>query len=355
MALFIFSRLVFALLGGWWQGDSVSAFCQWDCHWYIGIVQQGYFTPDEVLANGRSNWAYFPLYPLLARGLVSITGLSAFWSLWLIANTAALLALLVLLRYLRMTRSVVSPWLVASLFCLGPYSFYLASGYSEALFALLLLGSALSWQRGRTLAAGGFGMFLSASRVVGVAWAVGLLAQWLWQRHHRQQTPRWFIALAALALCPLGLLGYMLYLWIHVGDPLAFLHVQAAWGRTLQWPIETLLGGFRNGIEHPGQQGGRVALYEVSAGVVGLLLALWLLHRGRVAEGVAASVMLLIPLATGLESLPRYLVGIPFMLLAVHDGLMRIPVVWRWLMVLALIALNLWLLAGWSAGAEWLK
>ncbi|RKR04242.1 mannosyltransferase PIG-V [Kushneria sinocarnis] len=356
LLLFVFSRVLFALLSGWWQGDPASAFCQWDCRWYIGIVRQGYFTPDEVLADGRSNWAYFPLYPLLAHGLSMLTGLSAFHSLWLVANAAALGALLLLLHYLRLTRSRVSPWLVAVLFCLGPYSFYLASGYSEALFALLLLGSALAWRRERHFTAGGLGLLLSATRIVGVAWGAGLLAQWLWQCRHQHRSIWRFPVLGALLLCPLGLVAYMLYLWGHVGDPLAFMHVQAAWGRTLQWPIETLASGVHFWLATPWQHSGEIALYEVLAGALGLGLALSLLLRGHIGEGMAAGVMLLIPMATGLESLPRYLVGIPFMLLAVHDGLMRLPGCYRWGAAGGLVALNLLLLLpGWTAGAGWLK
>jgi hypothetical protein len=35
-----------------------------------------------------------------------------------------------------------------------------------------------------------------------------------------------------IALMPCGLLAFMLYEWHHVGDPLAFKHIQAAWYRT---------------------------------------------------------------------------------------------------------------------------
>ena len=41
----------------------------WDANWYRLIVERGY----EASATGTASWAFFPLYPLTVRALVSIT------------------------------------------------------------------------------------------------------------------------------------------------------------------------------------------------------------------------------------------------------------------------------------------
>jgi hypothetical protein len=43
----------------------------WDATHYLSIIERGYF----YVPNQRSNVAFFPLYPFLARGLVWATGL----------------------------------------------------------------------------------------------------------------------------------------------------------------------------------------------------------------------------------------------------------------------------------------
>ncbi len=62
-------------------GGAEHALCEWDCEWYRHTIQDGYdpeprLRPDHDFAN----WAFFPLFPLLARALKLATGLSAFWA-----------------------------------------------------------------------------------------------------------------------------------------------------------------------------------------------------------------------------------------------------------------------------------
>src|SRR5438105_12896857 len=49
------------------------AFTRWDSGWYFGIARSGY----EYVAGGRSNLAYFPVYPLLMRYVGRLFGRSA--------------------------------------------------------------------------------------------------------------------------------------------------------------------------------------------------------------------------------------------------------------------------------------
>lgn len=50
----------------------------WDGRWYAAIAEDGYRTPLPTDASGapvQSEWAFFPAFPFLARGVMEITGL----------------------------------------------------------------------------------------------------------------------------------------------------------------------------------------------------------------------------------------------------------------------------------------
>ena len=43
---------------------------RWDCAWYEGIIREGYY--KEPMAHTRmdaANWAFFPLFPMIMRGV----------------------------------------------------------------------------------------------------------------------------------------------------------------------------------------------------------------------------------------------------------------------------------------------
>jgi hypothetical protein len=49
----------------------------WDATWYRTIAEQGYPATLPVGADGlvqQNAWAFFPLFPMLVRGLMTLTG-----------------------------------------------------------------------------------------------------------------------------------------------------------------------------------------------------------------------------------------------------------------------------------------
>jgi hypothetical protein len=105
-------------------------------------------------------------------------------------------------------------------------------------------------------------------------------------------------ALLALAVAPLGLAVFMAYLYWVTGDALAFMHIQIAWGRSLQFPLVVLISGF--------QEAGWDIYYAICA-LAGLSMSVWLFREGHIEVALFLAVTLLIPLATGLDSMPRFL------------------------------------------------
>lgn len=118
-------------------------FIKWDAAWYLNIATEGYQVrlPFEVNSQSQTNIAYFPGFPLWAAlfihglGFAPLTGflLSCFlaaWGFWFY--------FLLLMRKLSVSWGMALGTCVAML--LMPGSFYLVSGYSEAVFTLNLLG-----------------------------------------------------------------------------------------------------------------------------------------------------------------------------------------------------------------------
>jgi hypothetical protein len=61
----------------WPLGGVADAMCHWDCAWYEQIALHGYGGPPRATPAdfGQASWAFFPLYPLLIRGVMGVTGL----------------------------------------------------------------------------------------------------------------------------------------------------------------------------------------------------------------------------------------------------------------------------------------
>ncbi len=203
----------------------------WDAGWYLSIAQRGYsFDP-----HGASNVAFFPLFPLLIKVVAAITGSVATAGL-LIANLAALGAVLVLWRWVRAEAGSVAAERSALWLLVYPFSFYQNSIYAESLFFLLATLALEASSRGRRLTAGLWGALAATTRPMGVlltpALAWGLWSDW---RAGRPVGPR---DVAAVALPAAGLAAYMAYLWVAVGDPLAFwtAHV-VGWHVQFQWAV----------------------------------------------------------------------------------------------------------------------
>ncbi|MGH9599069.1 MAG: hypothetical protein ACRD27_04355, partial [Terracidiphilus sp.] len=77
--------------------DFLEAFNWMDGKWYKQIATAGYdYDPDA-----RSNVAFFPVYPLLARGLIAATGIRAEVALLIVSNVSLLAALAMLMLYVR--------------------------------------------------------------------------------------------------------------------------------------------------------------------------------------------------------------------------------------------------------------
>lgn len=147
--------------------------------------------------------AFFPGYPLTIKFLNLIVNNLVLAGL-LISNISIFLGAWLFYRLiLKQFDKQIAVWSVIFLFAF-PVSLYFGAIYTESLFILLLI-LAFSTKK---LFSGIFGALASAVRLVG-----GFLVFNSW-------------------LSSLGLVGYMVYLWLNFKNPLIFLSGQAAFGNS---------------------------------------------------------------------------------------------------------------------------
>src|SRR3954471_25030138 len=107
--IFLCSRVVVALglvfsqkylpssIERWSAGPfSYHQLLQWDSEWYFKIATEGYrYNGDPTI---QQNIVFYPLYPMLARGLAAIGGFTPADGLLLVSNVAGLLAVVALFK-----------------------------------------------------------------------------------------------------------------------------------------------------------------------------------------------------------------------------------------------------------------
>ncbi|WP_158628801.1 mannosyltransferase family protein [Dyella choica] len=275
---------------------SVLDICHWDCLRYVALAEQGY--PAAVTTSDHmENWAFFPLFPLLIRAGVALTASPAPLVAVLLGKLLFLGSIYAFILFARKYSNTLPALYPALIVTLSPYAVYGNSGYTEPLFLLLTSVFFLLLKDRRFLACGLVGMLLSASRAPGILATLPYALVALQSLRTANWEQRKEIVLGGL-LIPLGLGLFMFHLYHRMGDALAFLHVQKAWGRNFGNPLTVIAAGIRQGTIHLDW-----ALMSLTAVVAALLL----IAMQDAALGVFSLVSLLIPLSSGLQSMPRYI------------------------------------------------
>ena len=202
----------------------------WDGAWYSQIATEGYGE------RAPTSTAFFPLYPMLVRLGSALGGGPALWGV-MISLVATLVASFFLYRIaekLYDSRAARAATLALAFF---PTAFFLNAVYTEALFVALAAGSYwAAYVKRDLLLAGILGALASATCNVGVLLLVPLGYEWI--RNRREFGSR---GVGELALVPLGLLGYMVFLQGRFGNPLIFTDAQTLyWSRDFTNPLDTL-------------------------------------------------------------------------------------------------------------------
>ena len=210
------------------SGRSVHArLVRWDAQWYAGIARAGY--GHTVLhPDGRhlSDYAFFPLLPMLERVVGAVFGLAYVDAGLVVTWLATALAAWGLYAVGAQVYGARVGVLLAVLWSVVPVAVVDSMAYSEALFTALAAWAVYAILRRHWLLAGGLATLAGLTRPVGVAVvaavAVPALVEVVRRRDRR--------ALAGLLLAPLGFLGYLVWVGTRTGELLGYFRAADGWG-----------------------------------------------------------------------------------------------------------------------------
>ena len=242
-----------------------------DSGFYLSIAHSGYWGKETL--SQMSNWAFFPLYPILIRLIATPfgTGDDTYRIAGLVvSNVMALVACTYLYKLTKHEFGSSIASRAVMYLALFPMSFYLSAIYAESLFLALTIGCVYYARTRNWWLAGLFGGLASLTRPQGVlmlavvGWeywqflaeqfapmqvvtgAMAMVQAWirsrfvgLWWALAAWRTWRGFVA---LLLIPSGLGLFCLYAKWKVGNYLAFQQTEFhGWGRTTSNPLMLVL------------------------------------------------------------------------------------------------------------------
>ena len=202
-------------------------FARYDSGWYFQIARNGY----DYGAGGRSNIAFFPVYPLLMKYVGRLFGRQAsniYLAGIVISWVAFVLAMIVLYELARLDlprRRAERAVVYAAVF---PFAFFFGVVYTESTFLLFTLLSFYGFRTRRWIAGGLAGGLAAATRVNGIM-MLPALAWAAWRAAEPTRRDRLWAA-AGLALVAAGLGVYSVYIYQLSGDPLEWAKTLQRWG-----------------------------------------------------------------------------------------------------------------------------
>jgi hypothetical protein len=278
----------------------------WDAGWYRDITHGGYNSVP------REGLRFFPLFPMTARVLDWLPGVSAGAAVVVLANVFAFvlgLALYALVRQERPDDAALARRAVWIVF-LAPPAYVLVMGYAEALFMTAATVALMTVRSRRWWWAALAGLVAALTRPVGVFLAVPAFCEGLKSRDKS--------ALAAVAAPVAGLFSYLLWAAHRTHDFWYPFRVQQDPAKRGRWVDPVRAVGH---AVHELFAGDHVSagIHAVTA-VLAVLLVVVLFRRWPFSFAIYATVALVVALSShNLDSLERYALAIVPLVLAAAD------------------------------------
>lgn len=285
-------------------------FARYDSGHYQDIAWRGY-DPRE---GGRSNIAFFPVYPLLMRlvgrlfgrqhATYYLTGVGISWACFVLA----MVALFYLARLDLPSRQAQRAVLLTAIF---PFSFFFGVVYSESTFLLFAILSIYCFRTGRWIEGGLCGAVATATRVPGIL-MVPSLAWIAWRTAEPSRADR-LKAAAGVALASGGFAAYCAYIYQLTGNAFEWAATLERWGYhpgALPWMAPLRL--VERLVTHPYLylSTDPMAPYDTLYGLTGILFVAAVPFVWRRLGGAYALFMLLnlwLPFSSGVfEGMGRY-------------------------------------------------
>ena len=282
------------------------SFLNFDGEHYAAIAHLGY----QPLT-----YFFFPLLPILTRliaFLVSSEFITIARSGLLVSNLAFLIGLFGLWKLIRLDYKENIAKMTLLLLILFPTSFYFGAFYTEGLVFALIIWSFFFARKGSWIFAGVLGAFATATRITALALIPALGYEvWKFLKHRKSS---WVVPLISLALVPLGLILYMYYLYVTVGDPLEFFHNVSIFGEQRSSEIILLPQVFYRyffkvlpNLNYNYFPIVFTTYLEIASGIIFGILGIWSFFKLRLSYSLFFAVGYLIPPLSGsFSSFPRY-------------------------------------------------
>ena len=155
--------------------SALEGWVRFDAGWYRSIAEDGYYFRGE---EEQSSVAFFPVYALVMRAFHSLFGGdTAAWGIFITLLSGLTVAVL-FYRWCIPRIGEVSARYALAMLLLWPYGWYLFGAvYADALFIALVIGAFSLLERDRIVLATVLGAIATATRPVGLAVVVGLIAR----------------------------------------------------------------------------------------------------------------------------------------------------------------------------------
>lgn len=210
----------------------------WDGAWYRYIAEQGYppELPRNRLGTVRQNaWAFYPMFPYLARGVMWLTGLPFEIAATVLATVLGYAAAVVMALLLRERVGSAAAVAGTTLFATFPTAPALQVAYTESLAVLLLCVALWLLIRRRWLAAGAVAVLIGLARPIalplGLVALVAVIARWRRRQEQPVDIREKLAMLAALAGCGVSGLIWPAVVWRVTGEPDGYTVTMSAWRR----------------------------------------------------------------------------------------------------------------------------
>ena len=271
-----------------WTGPTVEPLDMtvlWDGSWYRHVAEQGYPDRLPVTQDGhvaQNAWAFYPLFPLLARLVMDLTGAgfaAVASTLALLAGLAAAVVMAALLAERVGERLAFASVVVWAAF---PAAVSLQLAYTESLAMLVLCLLLWALLRRQWFAVGALALLLGLTRPIAVpvvvVVAVALYVRWRRRAVAPIPLGEYAGCAWALAASAVGAVLWPLVAWAVTGSRTAYTDTMSAWragGEIV--PLRPWLGMSQWAFRHfeGGDVYGPVGLAALATTIVVLTLGPW--------------------------------------------------------------------------------
>lgn len=214
----------------WWD-----VLGSWDGWWYLQVAEKGYeprplerLDPGGMFSVKQNSVAYFPLYPGLIRTVSEITGLGLFGAGLLVSVLTSFVAAAGIYAVISLLAGARAGTIAAGLWAVAPGAGTEWAVYSESLFVAIAAWCCYSVMKGQWVAAGLLAFVAGLSRPTSAALigAVGLAALVTLARRESRREHGVAGPVYAMFAAPLGLLTYITWVGIRMGDLTAYFTLQ---------------------------------------------------------------------------------------------------------------------------------